>query len=42
LNGLPIGLQLVSPGGREALLFSVASRIERRNVIAVALTGRDQ
>jgi Asp-tRNA(Asn)/Glu-tRNA(Gln) amidotransferase A subunit family amidase len=28
LNGLPIGLQLVAPSGREALLFSVAHQIE--------------
>jgi Asp-tRNA(Asn)/Glu-tRNA(Gln) amidotransferase A subunit family amidase len=31
LNGLPIGLQLVAPNGREVLLFSVARQIERWN-----------
>jgi aspartyl-tRNA(Asn)/glutamyl-tRNA(Gln) amidotransferase subunit A len=38
LNGLPIGLQLVSPAGREALLFRVARRIEA----ATALMSPDR
>jgi Asp-tRNA(Asn)/Glu-tRNA(Gln) amidotransferase A subunit family amidase len=35
LNGLPIGLQLVAPSGREGMLFSFARQIERSRDNAV-------
>jgi aspartyl-tRNA(Asn)/glutamyl-tRNA(Gln) amidotransferase subunit A len=39
VNGLPIGLQLVSPVGREILLFSVARQIERISGITDSRRG---